>query len=66
MNLLLIGVNHKTALLKVRERFSFTGKQLESALSEIGAIDLVSGTVILSTCNRMEVYTRMMDIDSGM
>ena len=52
MNLLLIGLNHRTAPVAVRERLAFvTGKQAE----------LLAGTplheaVILSTCNRVEIY----------
>ena len=61
MNLILFGINHKTAPLKVRERFSFTGKRLKEVLIELKSIDSILGVVILSTCNRTEIYAHMAD-----
>lgn len=66
MGLLLVGINHKTAPLEVRERFSFTEKQLKGSLVELKQIDLVLGISILSTCNRTEIYTHLSDANSGL
>jgi len=54
--MIVIGINHKTAPVDVRERFSFTRKHLAEALAEFKDSGLVHGAVILSTCNRTEVY----------
>ena len=55
MHILLAGVNHATAPLDVRERVSFSRHQLHEALPLLA--DQVGEGVILSTCNRTEVYT---------
>ena len=66
MNILLVGISHKIAPLKVRERFSFTKKRLKEVLTGLKETDSVLGAVILSTCNRMEIYTHLANMNSGM
>jgi len=66
VNLALIGISHKTAPVRVRERFSFTTEKLKDGLQKLKKIDSVRGIVVLSTCNRMEIYAQLADIDSGM
>ncbi len=62
MKILLIGLSHKTAPIDVRERLSFTPAMLRSALTHFGnnhqqaQLEDVREGVILSTCNRLEVY----------
>ncbi len=51
---MVIGANHDSAPLQVREKFSLTGDQLISALE--AATERTDECVILSTCNRLEVY----------
>ena len=55
MSLLVLGVNHRTAPLKVRERLTIDEGSLPSALESLAS--QVAPGVILSTCNRLEVYT---------
>ena len=55
MQLLLIGLNHKSAPLEVRERASFSNEDLCVALRLLR--DMVGEAVILSTCNRTEIYS---------
>ncbi len=62
MKILLLGLSHKTAPIQIRERLAFTPAILRSALTHFGSIhaqahleDVHEG-VILSTCNRLEVY----------
>ncbi len=54
MHILLTGLNHKTASLDLRERIAFTAEQLSEALPILRGD--VGEAVILSTCNRTEVY----------
>lgn len=54
MSVVVIGVNHKTAPVKIREKIAFSPENLEKGLDEIGAI--VNERVIVSTCNRTELY----------
>jgi len=65
MNLALIGISHKTAPVRVREKFSFTTKEIKEGLQKLKKIDSVRGIVVLSTCNRMEIYAHLDDLGSG-
>ena len=52
----ILGLNHNTAPLIIRERLAFSNKETLDALNEINAIESVNEVVILSTCNRSELY----------
>lgn len=56
MSILCLGVNHKTAPVEIRERFAFSDSSLAAALAEILKLPGIEETVVLSTCNRVEVY----------
>ena len=55
MNLNIIGLNHKTAPLSLRERFVFHSDQISNALLDLKS-KKVNQVAILSTCNRTEIY----------
>ncbi|MEN3039618.1 MAG: glutamyl-tRNA reductase [Candidatus Kryptonium sp.] len=55
MDLLLVGLNHKTASVEVREKLYYTLEETEKVLPEIVHLFLKEG-VLLSTCNRTELY----------
>ena len=55
MDLNIIGLNHKTAPLSLRERFVFHADQISHALLDLKD-EKVSQVAILSTCNRTEIY----------
>lgn len=56
MAILLIGLNHKTAPVEVREKVSMSRPQIEKLSPRVNAIAAFSGCAILSTCNRTEFY----------
>jgi glutamyl-tRNA reductase len=56
MGIWALGINHKTAPVAVRERVAFDLASMSDVLSEVQALDPVSEVVILSTCNRTEIY----------
>jgi glutamyl-tRNA reductase len=56
MEIVLVGLNHRTAPVEVRERVSFTADQARRAADELRARGLLQETLVLSTCNRSEVY----------
>ena len=56
MPLVVIGINHRTAPVEVRERVVFAGEQLPLALRALVRVDGVSESLIISTCNRTELY----------
>ncbi len=52
----MIGIDHSRAGIDVRCVFSFTSRLKEEALLEIKAQPGIAGCVMISTCNRMELY----------
>lgn len=56
MNIRMTGIDHNLADVEHRERFSFTKSKQKEAMREIAGLPGVSGCVLLSTCNRTEVY----------
>ncbi|RJT42254.1 glutamyl-tRNA reductase [Rahnella woolbedingensis] len=56
MTLLALGINHKTAPVSLRERVTFSPETLNQALSSLLQQPLVQSGVVLSTCNRTELY----------
>ena len=61
MSLLTIGINHKTAPVAVREQVAFAPEQLDQSLQALKDIDGVAEAIIVSTCNRTELYCRTDD-----
>jgi len=57
MNLSVIGLNHKTAPVALRERLAFSADEIPSALERLCARRSGTEVVLLSTCNRVEIYT---------
>lgn len=56
MNITVLGISHKTADLALRERLVFTKNELADALDSLLSLPEVSEAVIVSTCNRTEIY----------
>ncbi len=56
MTLLAFGINHKTAPVDIREKVAFSPEKVAEALRDLVSRQPVSEAVILSTCNRTEVY----------
>lgn len=57
MNLIVVGLNHKTAPVEIREKLAFNSKEaIREALREIIKQKGISEAVIISTCNRVEIY----------
>lgn len=56
MELLCLGLNHRTAPVEVRERFAVADHNIAAHAAEIAALDGVSEGLVISTCNRTEYY----------
>lgn len=61
MKLLVIGLNHKTADVDVREKVAFSGDKLEPALNQLSDMEGIDEAIVLSTCNRVELYVNVTD-----
>ncbi|NUS61539.1 MAG: glutamyl-tRNA reductase [Lysobacter sp.] len=56
MSLLVLGINHQTAPVGLRERVAFGSDAMPRALAELRALPSVREVALLSTCNRTELY----------
>ena len=63
MSLITIGINHKTAPIKIRERVAFGPELLPQALQDLVSVSGVDEAAILSTCNRTELYCHLQEPD---
>ncbi|MDQ3384392.1 MAG: glutamyl-tRNA reductase [Actinomycetota bacterium] len=54
--MIVVGLNHRTVPLEVLERMTVTGDRLPKALHDLVSRDAITEAVVLSTCNRTEVY----------
>ncbi len=61
MHLFLVGLNHRTAPIELRERLTFPEAGLADALKRLSACPEIAECVILSTCNRTELYAASPD-----
>lgn len=64
MQLLVIGLNHKTAPVALREQLAFGAEDMPVALQQLKL--LTQGAVIVSTCNRTEIYALSPDTPSSL
>jgi glutamyl-tRNA reductase len=65
MHLAVVGLSHRTAPVEIRERLSIPEHSLEQSLRELRAHDQVLETSILSTCNRLEIYSLLKNPEEG-
>ena len=65
MEIAVLGLNHRTAPVELRERVAFGEQQIPAALSALQRRWGLSECVILSTCNRVELYTALPHPDGG-
>ncbi len=56
MPLQILGLNHNTAPVEIREQVAFAGDEVARALERLVALDGVDEALLLSTCNRTEFY----------
>ncbi|RVU31257.1 glutamyl-tRNA reductase [Rheinheimera riviphila] len=56
MTIFALGINHKTAPVALREQVAFAPEQVAGALLDLAAATQVTDAVIVSTCNRTELY----------
>ena len=56
MSIVVVGLSHHSAPVELRERFAFEDAQVPGALQELREAGIATEGVVLSTCNRVEIY----------
>ncbi|TYL48640.1 glutamyl-tRNA reductase [Marinomonas sp. IMCC 4694] len=65
MPLITVGVNHKTAPVAIRERVAFAPEKMIDALTSLISNNSATEAVIVSTCNRTELYCSIDDVSQA-
>jgi len=65
MSFIAVGTNHTCSPIEVRERLAFPKKSLSKVLERLTTREGIDAAVILSTCNRVELYAHARDADEG-
>ncbi|KON86855.1 glutamyl-tRNA reductase [Sporosarcina globispora] len=65
MHILVVGLNYKTAPVEIRERLTFNSSQLGEAMKTLNDKKSILENVILSTCNRTEIYAVVDQLHTG-
>jgi glutamyl-tRNA reductase len=65
VHLLLVGISHRTAPVELRERLDFQARGLDDALQALSSRHATSEAVIVSTCNRAELYAACEDVEAS-
>ena len=63
MNLLIVGINHTSAPVELREKVAFTPEQLSYALQDLARVADFAEVAVLSTCNRTEIIATAENAD---
>jgi len=65
MHLLVVGINFKSADVSIREKLHFSNEVNSIALDKLNKYKSINGSVILSTCNRVEIYAAVNNVEKG-
>lgn len=65
MHIVVVGLNYKTAPVEIRERLTFNPSQLGEAMTKLKGKKSILENVILSTCNRTEIYAVVDQLHTG-
>ena len=66
MEVFCLGLSHQTADVATRERFAFADHELGACSGELGRRPELGEALILSTCNRVELYAAAPDSAAGL
>lgn len=66
MEVICFGLSHQTADVALREKFSIADNDLADAAKELHRMEPIAESVILSTCNRVELYAATDHVDAGL
>jgi glutamyl-tRNA reductase len=64
-NIVVLGLNHKTAPVEIREKLSFSVAEVEETLPRLSRLPGIREAMFLSTCNRVEIYFTCDEVDAA-
>ncbi|MFH0809303.1 MAG: glutamyl-tRNA reductase [Pseudomonadota bacterium] len=64
-NIVVLGLNHKTAPVEIREKLSFPATEVEAVLPRLIELPSVCEAMFVSTCNRVEIYFVCEDVEAS-
>ncbi len=65
MEIIIVGLSHKTAPVEIREKISFPGQKIADALQSLCSWGEIQEGIILSTCNRVEIIAHADSLEGG-
>ena len=65
MNIVVVGLSHKTAAVEVREKLSIPEAKIEESIKHLLSYPHIEEVSIISTCNRMEIYAVVSETEQG-
>ncbi len=65
MHIAVVGLSHRTAPVETREKLSISEQNMQESLKNLRGLEQVLEVSILSTCNRLEIYTLVKDPEMG-
>ncbi len=65
MNILVVGLSHKTAPVEIREKLSMPETRIEGAMQQLRSLPHIEEAAVLSTCNRLEIYVVARETEQG-
>ncbi|AFZ47170.1 glutamyl-tRNA reductase [Cyanobacterium stanieri PCC 7202] len=65
MNIVVVGLSHKTAAVEVREKLSIPEAKIEESIQHLLTYPHIEEVAIISTCNRLEIYATVLETEQG-
>lgn len=65
MNIIVVGLSHKTAAVEVREKLSIPENKIEESIKHLLGYPHIEEVAIISTCNRLEIYAVVKETEQG-
>ena len=65
MHIVVVGLSHRTAPVEVREKLSIPDQSISESLKSLSGYSDILEVSILSTCNRLEIYSLVKDLKIG-
>lgn len=65
MHILVVGLDYKTAPVEIREQLSFEPSELGTAMSKLKEEKSILENIVISTCNRTEIYAVVDQLHTG-